>query len=229
MRKKVGWLFIFFFLCFLTWGSQKLSRYVISSSSLFGKKTESRIKIIVDAGHGGMDGGKIGVNDAKESDINLKIAKLLQEDLEKKQFQVTMTREGADGMADSNVEDLKARVTKINQEKPELVVSIHQNSYGDASVKGAQVFYFEHSDESEKAAKLIQKSMNEMDTDNHREAKANTTYYLLKRTEVPVVIVECGFLSNSEEADKLVTQEYQEKVAQAIVEGLYRYFGIQEK
>ena len=228
MREKIGGLFVLLLLCFLVWGSQKLSSHVIQSSAVAEKKSYKEIRIIIDAGHGGQDGGKIGINDAVESEINLKIVKLLQAKLQKDQVQVLLTREDADGMAEGNIEDLKARVSMINREKPDLVVSIHQNSYHDASVKGAQVFYYEHSEEGKEAAEIMQKALLSLDESNKRQAKANTTYYVLKKTEPPVIIVECGFLSNPEEAEKLITDAYQEQVAEAVQNGIYMYFGIAE-
>lgn len=228
MRKKAGWLLAFFLLVFLTWGSQRLSHYVISSSGTSKEKAPEEIEIIIDAGHGGKDGGKIGVNDVAERDVNLAIAQSLQKKLEENKFQVQMTREDENGMADGNIEDLKARVELINKEKPDLVISIHQNSYSDASVKGAQVFYYEHSEEGKQAAEIMQDALKILDESNHREAKANTSYYLLKKTEVPLVIVECGFLSNPEEAGKLVSEEYQELMAEAVFSGVNTYFGFNE-
>ena len=118
---------------------------------------------------------------------------------------------------------MKERVKLINENSPDLTVSIHQNSYHEASVHGAQAFYFTHSKEAKTAAEIIQKAIKTADTEGSREAKANDTYYLLKKTEVPVVIMECGFLSNYEEAEKLVTEEYQKELAEAIADGVMEY------
>ncbi|MEE1086304.1 MAG: N-acetylmuramoyl-L-alanine amidase [Schaedlerella sp.] len=111
----------------------------------------------------------------------------------------------------------------INEAAPVLCVSIHQNSYSDEAIKGAQVFYYTHSEKGEKAAEMIQKALLSVDLDNTRQIKANDTYYILKRAEVPTVIVECGFLSNREEADLLNTEEYQQKIAEAISVGIMEY------
>ena len=108
----------------------------------------------------------------------------------------------------------------INETKPVLTVSIHQNSYEDPEIHGAQVFYYSHSREGEAVAKILQESLQEIDPENHRKAKANETYYLLRRTKVPTVIVECGFLTNPEEAEKLSGEEYQEQVAEAVAKGI---------
>ena len=134
-----------------------------------------------------------------------------------------MTRESDAGLADSKVEDLKARVALINEKKPVIAVSIHQNSYSEESIHGAQVFYYTHSKNGEKAAKILQEAMLAVDSDNTRQAKENDTYYLLKKTQIPTVIVECGFLSNQKEAGLLVTEEYQEKMAQAVAKGIEEY------
>lgn len=147
----------------------------------------------MDSGHGGFDPGKIGINGALEKDINLIISKKIEKYLKKQDYTVIMTRENDGGLADSKVEDLKARVSLINDKKPVIAVSIHQNSYSQESIHGAQVFYYTHSKSGEKAAKILQEAMLDVDSDNKRQAKENDTYYLLKKTKIPTVIVECGF------------------------------------
>lgn len=119
---------------------------------------------------------------------------------------------------------MKRRIALIGEAEPALTVSIHQNSYPEEYVHGAQVFYYEGSTQGEQLADCIQTQLVEkVDPDNTRRIKANDSYYLLKKTDVPIVIVECGFLSNSAEAEKLCTQEYQERVAWAIHIGILRY------
>ena len=175
-----------------------------------------------------MDGGKIGVHREIERDINLQIVRKIQEQLEKEKqgkIQVILTREDENGLAEDNVKDLKERVRLINETRPDLVVSIHQNSYTDERVKGAQVFYHTASTEGKKVAELMQTSLYTLDETNHRQAKENQTYYLLKKTEVPVIIVECGFLSNPDEAEKLSSESYQDQVAEAVTKGILNYFG----
>lgn len=179
--------------------------------------------IVVDSGHGGKDPGKIGINNSLEKEINLQIAEKVQKELKKQKVKVIMTRESDESLQDSKVEDLKARVELINQNKPLLAVSIHQNSYPEESIHGAQVFYYSHSKEGETAAKMIQETLRSVAPENHRQAKANDTYYMLKKTETPVVIVECGFLSNSQEAEQLGDAAYQEKLAKAITAGIMEY------
>ena len=203
--------------------SMKLSRLVTNGE--LQEKTETEKIVIVDAGHGGEDPGKVGVNDALEKDLNLQIAKKLKACLEEKGIQTVMTRE-EDKAEETKMADMKKRVSFINEVKPAIVVSIHQNSYSDASIKGAQVFYYTDSEESKGAAAIMQEELKKLDSENTREIKANKTFYLLKKTEVPTIIVECGFLSNPGEAEKLVTESYQEELASTICNGILKWIEI---
>lgn len=140
-------------------------------------------------------------------------------------MKVKMTRTtdtGLDSATARNhkIEDMKERVRIINETKPDLAVSIHQNSYTGESIKGAQTFYFTHSQKGKEAAEMMQERLRMFDAENKREAKANNTYYMLKKTKPATIIVECGFLSNWEEAERLVTEEYQGKIAQVICDGI---------
>ncbi len=223
MRKKVELVFLILLLAGLIAVSRKLEKYVSS-----GKVRDVETTVVIDAGHGDQDPGKIGVNDALEKDVNLQIAKKIKKLLEKKKIKVIMTREddttlAREGGGSQKVQDMKARVELINETKPNLAVSIHQNSYPEESVHGAQVFYFTHSAEGERAAGIMQKALLAVDPENSRQEKADDGYYLLRRTEAPTIIVECGFLSNREEAGKLVDKEYQKKVAEAVVQGIEEY------
>ena len=173
--------------------------------------------------------GKVGINQALEKDINLIIAKKVKRYLELSDVEVIMTREGEEGLyrpEDSNkkVQDMKNRVALIDSSGADLAVSIHQNSYSEEYVKGAQVFYYATSLQGKSVAEVMQKTLAEiLDKENHREAKANDSYYLLKKTQTPIIIAECGFLSNSEEAGLLMQEEYQDRVAWAIHLGILRY------
>lgn len=194
--------------------------------SEIGTETVGNIEaplVVLDAGHGGFDPGKIGINGALEKDVNLAISQKVKKYLEEQGFQVIMTRENGGALSDSKVEDLKARVALINEKAPSIAVSIHQNSYSQESIHGAQVFYYTHSKGGEEAAKILQEAMLEADPENKRQPKENDTYYLLKKTKETTVIVECGFLSNQKEADLLVTEEYQEKIASAVAKGVQEY------
>ena len=124
------------------------------------------------------------------------------------------------------MQDLQRRCDLINEMNPLMTVSIHQNSYTSPEIRGAQVFYYTTSTESQKLAEIIQNSLiREADPENHREAKANDSYYMLKKTSSPIVIVECGFLSNPAEAEKLCDETYQQKLVEAISTGVFQYLG----
>lgn len=185
--------------------------------------------VVIDAGHGGTDPGKVGINGALEKDINLQIANILKMFLEANDIGVIMTRETDDGLYDRDagnkkVQDMKRRIARIEESNPVVVVSIHQNSYPEEYVSGAQVFYYTDSTEGKRLAEKIQTQLVEdLVPEKERQIKANDSYYLLKKTAKPIVIVECGFLSNSREADRLCTSLYQEKVAWAIHLGVLQY------
>lgn len=198
------------------------------------KKSETsdgkeRPLVVIDAGHGGIDPGKVGINQALEKDINLAVAKKLKRYLELSGVEVLMTREGEDGLyrpEDSNkkVQDMKNRVAFIDAAGADLAVSIHQNSYSEEYVKGAQVFYYATSLQGKMMAQVMQETLAEtLDKENRREAKANDSYYLLKKTQTPIIITECGFLSNRAEAELLLEEAYQDRVAWAIHLGILRY------
>ena len=193
-------------------------------------KVEETVRcVVIDAGHGGDDPGKVGINGAWEKDINLQVAERLKLLLEANDIEVVMTRESDEGLNDANasnkkVQDMKRRIELIEETAPALTVSIHQNSYPEEYVHGAQVFYYTGSREGRQLAEMIQNQLVEnADPENKRQVKANDSYYLLKKTGVPIVIVECGFLSNSAEAEKLCTPEYQDRIAWAIHMGILQY------
>ena len=192
--------------------------------------TDNSKTILVDAGHGGADPGMIGVGGLEEKGINLQIAMKLREILEKKGFTVIMTREEDKGLYDEEsrnqkAQDMQRRIALVKECKPVLCISIHQNSYQDSAVYGPQVFYYEDSVQGKSLAELIQEKLNtRLDVKRPRVAKGNKTYYLLKRSESVLNIVECGFLTNPQEAELLQTDEYQLKVADAISEGIDAYF-----
>ena len=198
-----------------------------------GADDSGRLCVVVDAGHGGDDPGKIGINGAPEKDINLQIAQKLKKYLEAEDVEVVLTRETEDGLYDAHasnkkVQDMKRRIEKIEETDPVLTVSVHQNSYPEEYVHGAQVFYYEGSVEGQELADKIQKRLIEgADPGNKRQIKANSSYYLLKKTKIPIVIVECGFLSNRTEAEALCSDEYQDRIAWEITLGILQYLNAQ--
>ena len=185
--------------------------------------------VVIDAGHGGNDPGKVGINGALEKDINLQIAKYVCSYLEQNGITVVLTRDSDEGLytegsSNKKVEDLKNRMALIESSGALLAVSIHQNSYTTESVHGAQVFYYETSENGKRAALLLQNQLTEgLEEEKGRAAKQNTSYYLLKKSSVPTVIVECGFLSNQGDAQRLTEEDFQKKVAWNIALGILQY------
>ena len=167
--------------------------------------------------------------EALEKEINLHIVMRLKSLLEQNGVVVVLTREEDKDLASEQAtnrknEDLRARAALISETNPVLMVSIHQNSYPEADVDGAQVFYYAGSESGKQLGTMVQNSLkNEIDDGNHRVAKANKDYYLLKKAGCPAILVECGFLSNPAEAALLTTEEYQEKVAFSIHLGIMEY------
>ena len=198
-------------------------------SAAKGKAQEGAYCVVIDVGHGGIDSGKVSADGILEKDVNLVIAKKLKTLLEQEDVCVTLTRDSDTGLyqeSDSNkkVADLQNRCALIEKLNPDCTVSIHQNSFSSPEVKGAQVFYYGQSAEGEALAKLVQESLiRRVDPENHRQAKSNESYYLLKRTVSPTVIVECGFLSNPVEAELLTSEDYQNRLVWAIHMGVMEF------
>lgn len=182
--------------------------------------------VVIDVGHGGFDPGKISVDGTPEKDINLAIALRLQKYLAATDCQVYLTRETDCSLSDPDVSnkkqsDMKNRAAFIEQLRPDLMISIHQNSFPSQTEYGAQTFYYHTSDNSSQLAGAIQTSLIEtVNPENHRREKSNDSYYMLKNVSCPAVIVECGFLSNPTEAALLNTESYQELIAYAIARGV---------
>ncbi len=202
---------------------------IIRWNSIVHLINQKSYTIVIDPGHGGFDPGKIGVNRAQEKDINLSIALKLRNLLEEKDIHVVMTREedyGLDEKSDRDKKrsDMRKRVSIINSSDALIAVSIHQNSFVEESSWGAQVFYYHSSEKGKILAELLQERMKAFLNDgNHRLAKPNSSYYLLKNSRCPLVIVECGFLSNWKEAALLCNDAYQDKLAWAIHLGILEY------
>lgn len=194
------------------------------------KKSESKITIIVDAGHGGIDPGKVSETGVKEKDLNLAIATKVAARLEKYGYNVIMTRTGDASLAEMGAKnqkrsDMDNRIKLINDTNPACLLCIHQNSYTDPAIHGAQVFYQNLSAEGQLLAQTIQSRLiSEVEPENKREAKPGDSYYILKKSSCTSVIVECGFLSNPEETIKLSDEAYQDLLVNAICAGLNDYY-----
>ena len=189
-----------------------------------------RYRVVLDAGHGGADPGKIGINGVPEKEVNLQITMLVKQYLEAQDIEVILTRKTDDGLYDEDasnkkVQDMKRRIDTIEEADPVITVSIHQNSYPEEYVRGAQVFYYSNSVQGQKLAQYVQDSLVErVDPQNRRLIKPNDSYYLLKYSSVPAVIVECGFLSNPEETARLTDYNYQKDIAYRIAVGVCMYY-----
>ena len=191
---------------------------------------ESDSVIVIDAGHGGTDPGAISQNGiVLEKEINLEIAKQLQGYLQEAGYTVVMTRtEDQDLAGDTEgrrkTADMKERIRIMEEAKVNVLISIHQNSYPETQYQGPQVFFQSHSEEAAALALMVQTEMNSFTAPgNQREAKAAADYYILKNAPMTAILVECGFVSNPEEALLLTEQEYQKKIAWGIYCGVEKY------
>lgn len=173
----------------------------------------------------------VGIGGLEEKGINLAVSMKLKESLENQGFTVVMTRTEDQGLyqegtRNKKVQDMQKRIEIMEKAKPLLAVSIHQNSYTEESVKGPQVFYYESSAEGQKLAVSIQNALNtELSVERPRKEKGNTSYFLLKKSPCVLNIVECGFLTNEKEAELLQTEEYQQKIVEAVTKGIVQYVG----
>ena len=183
--------------------------------------------VVIDAGHGGRDGGAISKNGTRESDINLKIAKYLVQELTARGVCVTMTRTDENSLEspfarNRKQSDMKAREDIINKVQPNLMVSIHLNNFtSDRSVRGLQCFYAKGSEVSKVYAETIQAEFNQNIQYNNRRAMTGD-YFILECTAYPSVLVECGFLSNTQEELMLKTAEYQKILAHYIATAIMK-------
>ena len=194
-----------------------------------GSGEKKKYIVCVDPGHGGTDPGKVGINGQLEKDINLAIAKKLKIYLEASDVTVVLTRDKdmglySSGDAHKKMADMRKRCQLIEEVKPDLVISIHQNSYHEEAIRGGQVFYYKTSVRGKQLAQILQERFDYVLGDaNKRQAKANDNYYLLLHVKEPIIIAECGFLSNWEEAEKLETKEYQDRLAWTLHMGIMEY------
>jgi N-acetylmuramoyl-L-alanine amidase len=196
---------------------------LIFSQPVFALPLARKI-VVLDAGHGGWDPGMVR-GDVEEKHINLAITQKLQTFLEQGGATVFITRLDDSELAKNKKGDMHARRLIANTSHADIFVSIHQNAFASSSVHGAQVFYFNESDNSQKLATSVQNNLRDfVDPSNKFKPKANDNYFVLKQTAMPAVLVECGFLTNYNEKVKLLSDAYQEKIAWAIYMGIVDYF-----
>lgn len=203
--------------------------FATAATVIAASKPDNGITIVIDAGHGGADGGVVGATTGtKESDVNLSISKYLMKYLQNDGYNVVLTRSNSSAVAGgtrySKQEDMKARRDIVNSAAPDLVISIHCNAYPVSSVKGAQAFFASAAAAGERYAKAVQSYFNDVLNAKPRQAAVGD-YYILNCSEYPSVLCECGFLSNAEEENKLITASYQQKVAYTIYSAISAVFG----
>lgn len=210
-----------------------LSIYKLSKVINVSCLPTSRKVIIIDPGHGGIDGGMVGTaTGVYESKVNLDISLKLRTYLEESGSLVLMTRDEDVGLYTDNGtirkkknEDLRNRKKLFDESNADLVISIHSNSFQQSKYHGAQSFYNPNCEDSKQIAELIQEELiRVLDNTNTRKAKSKNDVYILKNIKVPTVIVECGFLSNPREERLLQDPDYQEKIAWSIYVGIIKYF-----
>jgi N-acetylmuramoyl-L-alanine amidase len=184
--------------------------------------------VVLDAGHGGVDTGAISKSGTNERDINLAIVQKLGNMLSSIGIRTIYTRTTQDALYNNfshghKLKDMKKRIELINQANPNLVVSIHLNSFNDSTAHGAQVFYKPKDDYSAELAECLQ----ELFVDNIPGSRSNSKegdFYILNNSPSAAILVECGFLSNPEEEKKLKTDSYQEKIAYYIMCGIVSFW-----
>ena len=189
--------------------------------------------VILDAGHGTPDEGAQAKDGTTEAETNLKITLKIQKLLEQSGCNVILTRSDDNAIYDfdsktlrqKKVSDIKNRVKIGNESSADIFVSIHLNKISESQYYGWQCFYNTKNDKSIDLAKSIQKSLNEsIEKENNRVAMKLNTVYIMKNVEIPISIVECGFLSNPEEEKQLLEDSYQERLAWGIYNGIMEYF-----
>lgn len=230
LKRKSVILYIIFFIIYLI--LIIFAFYNIDNYSAVNVEYNSLPVIVIDAGHGGEDGGAVA-NNVVEKNINLSISNKLRDIFISSGFNVKMTRssdkminESGDTLRERKVSDMKNRLKLFNESENNIVISIHQNKFTQEEYKGSQVFYSTNNKESEKLALSIKTSIKTLiQPHNEREIKpADRNIYLLYNSKTPSVIVECGFISNFEEALLLKDNAYQNKIAFAIYSGFLDYY-----
>ena len=228
MKRKIA-LLLSVFVCIT-------AAYTLSLRSLRSKPVDAEkqnFRIVLDAGHGGMDGGVTGKSTGvKESDLNLSVAYALNEVFSDAGFDVVMTRKTSFGLCEGGKKwtkngDMRIRKEIIRNASPLLVISVHQNSFPSAtSIRGAQVFYDRESEKGKKLALAMQKRLNGL-YQKYGAKERNATaseYYVIKDLDFPAIIIECGFLSNLEDEALLTTESYRKKLAKSVFEGAMSFF-----
>ena len=222
-------LFIIIILSLIIYTAQTNESFTGVSGNIYNFRT-----VIVDAGHGGADGGTTGSDGSVEKEINLQIAQKLNRLLCLYGFNVVMTRENDDSihsddsatLRQKKISDIHNRMKIINENPDAIFVSIHQNHFADMSVHGTQVFYSKNNPMSQALAQKIQDSVAQnIQPDNMRQIKkSGTEIYLLYNSKSPSIMVECGFMSNKNDLSLLHDDNYQKKIALSIADGILNFY-----
>ena len=179
--------------------------------------------VVIDAGHGGIDGGVVGSTGVKESDINLKMAGILHKEIESRGFRVVLTRTGKDALNNIKRLDMQARKEIIVKAAPVAVISLHVNRFSDKSRRGAQVFYDDTGigkDFAESMQKTINEKINAKYSGRDDYEAIDGDLFITKCVKVPSVIIECGFISNPEDEKLLLSREYCQELCKNIADVL---------
>lgn len=206
---------------------------ILTSSEIF----EPNYIIVIDAGHGEPDGGAVSASGIRESTLNLQVAKLLEEELIDLGYEVIMTRNDENNIADSDlqnstirnikVSDINNRIRITNTSNADMLISIHMNNFSSEKYYGWQTFYKKNSSYSKILAQNIQKGIsNNIERENKRTELPIENIKLIDKSEIPAVIVECGFLSNLEDVRLLQTEEYRQQIVDGIVDGIEDFYNI---
>lgn len=228
-KKRISFILIILMISVITFAINQKNEDTISTVSL----PVSGKSIVLDAGHGYPDQGAESSNGVTEANINLVITKKVQNLLEQSGCNVILTRSDENGIYDlgattlreKKVTDIKNRVKIGNESSADAFVSIHLNKIPQSQYYGWQAFFRKNDTKSEELAKSLQEELNSsIQRENKREALKITGKYIIEHVEIPIVIIECGFLSNPEEEQLLQQNEYQDKIAWGIYNGILDYF-----
>ena len=226
MKKVLVIIFTFVFTFVTCVGINYMMRDVIDISSNI---SSNRVNLVIDAGHGGIDAGTIGVDNANEKDINLSIALMLYDFAMVSGISSFLVRDGDylvySDNDDKSRSDLYNRMDYINSIENSSLISIHQNHFQDNSEWGMQIWYSPNDDKSKiMADNILEITKSNLQSDNTRlNKKSDSSYYLLYKAQVPSIMVECGFMSNSDENKKLQDNKYQKQLAYSIMLGFSEY------
>ena len=231
--KKLKIRFFVLLYCGVFIGAVSLCQLASSSVTVLkeSEPVQNRTVIIIDAGHGGIDGGATSCTGIPESHINLEISLRLNDLVQLLGFETKMIRKTdtsvyteGNTIAAQKVSDLKQRVKLVNETKNAVLVSVHQNTFLDSRYSGAQVFYA-NDDTSRELAKVMQADLiSNLNPGSKRQCKSSDGIYLMQNIRRPGVLIECGFLSNPEEEANLLTAEYQKQIASVVATCISRFY-----